>query len=111
MTTYPVGLNNEVVLANQQAWCQARTTGQPEAVLDRVLDPSFRLWDAYGVLPVLCDPTRRGATDACVVPYDHVKDIIRQTKERWVVAHCSVILVYMVLFIALDQSFVLRVHL
>lgn len=56
--------------------------GQPEAVLDAVLDPSFRLWDAYGVLPVLCDPSKRGAKDACVVPYKHVKDIINQTKER-----------------------------
>jgi hypothetical protein len=52
--------------------------------LDRALDPSFRLWDAYGVLPVLCDPKRRGEADACVVKYDQVKDIIRTTKERWV---------------------------
>jgi len=57
-------------------------TGQPEELLDRVLDPSFRLWDAYGVLPVLCDPTRRSQADACCVRYDQVKDIIRSTKER-----------------------------
>jgi hypothetical protein len=53
--------------------------------LDKALDPSFRLWDAYGVLPVLCDPKRRGEGDSCVVKYDQVKDIIRTTKERWVV--------------------------
>jgi hypothetical protein len=53
-------------------------------VLDRTLDPSFRLWDAYGVLPVLCDPNRRGKVDACVVKYDQVKDIIRSTKDRCV---------------------------
>jgi hypothetical protein len=83
LTDYPHGLNNETVLANTKAWCQARSSGQPESVLDRVLDPSFRLWDAYGVLPVLCDPSKRGAVDACVVPYHHVKDIIKQTKERY----------------------------
>lgn len=60
----------------------ALITGQPEALLDKALDPSFRLWDAYGVLPVLCDPKRRGDTDACCVRYDHVQDIIRQTKEK-----------------------------
>lgn len=83
VTDYPEGLDNDAVLANTRAWCQARSSGQPEAVLDSVLDPSFRLWDAYGVLPVLCDPTRKGEIDACVVPYVHVKDIIRQTKERY----------------------------
>ena len=36
------------------------------------------------MLPVLCDPKRRGEADACVVKYDQVKDIIRTTKERWV---------------------------
>lgn len=83
LAPYPPGLNNDVVLDNTKAWCQARTSGQPEALLDKVLDPSFRLWDAYGVLPVLCDPARRGSSDACCVPYEHVKDIIRQTKERY----------------------------
>jgi hypothetical protein len=33
-------------------------TGQPESLLDRAVDPSLRLWDAYGVLP-LCDSKRR----------------------------------------------------
>jgi hypothetical protein len=47
-----------------------------------VLDPSFRLWDAYGVLPILCDPSRRDQPDACVVRYEQVKDIIRMTKQR-----------------------------
>lgn len=83
LAPYPKGLPEEVVLANTRAWCQARSSGQPETLLDAVLDPSFRLWDAYGVLPVLCDPKRRGAVDACCVPYDHVKDIIRQTKTRY----------------------------
>lgn len=57
-------------------------TGQPEDLLDRVLAPSFRLWDAYGVLPVLCDPTLGNHPGACCVRYDQVKDIIRSTKER-----------------------------
>lgn len=61
--------------------------GQPEALLDKALDPSFRLWDAYGVLPVLCDPKRRGDTDACCVRYEHVKDIISLTKERCAFSH------------------------
>lgn len=26
--------------------------GQAEGILDQILDPSFRLWDAYGMLPV-----------------------------------------------------------
>lgn len=60
------------------------SSGQPESLLDKTLDPSFRLWDAYGVLPVLCDPSRRGQIDACVVKYDQVKDIIKSTKDRWV---------------------------
>uniref|UniRef100_A0A383VV95 Uncharacterized protein n=1 Tax=Tetradesmus obliquus TaxID=3088 RepID=A0A383VV95_TETOB len=83
LADYPGGLNNEIVLANSRAWCQARSSGQPESVLDRTLDPSFRLWDAYGVLPVLCDPSRRGKVDACVVKYDQVKDIIASTKDRY----------------------------
>ncbi|KAI8476496.1 MAG: hypothetical protein J3K34DRAFT_401522 [Monoraphidium minutum] len=83
LTPFPEGLSDDDVLANSRAWCQARTSGQPESVLDRALDPTFRLWDAYGVLPVLCDPARRDAEDACCVKYDQVKDIIRQTKERY----------------------------
>jgi hypothetical protein len=35
------------------------------------------------VLPVLCDPKRRGQSDSCVVKYDQVKDIIKSTKERY----------------------------
>lgn len=83
LAPYPTGLSNDVVLANSQAWCQARSSGQPESLLDQVLDPSFRLWDAYGVLPVLCDPARRDQVDACCVRYEHVKDIIASTKERY----------------------------
>ncbi len=42
-----------------------------------MLDPRFRLWDAYGLLPVLCDPARRAQPDACVVRYEVLQDIIR----------------------------------
>lgn len=83
LAPFPPGLDNETVLANSRAWCQARSSGQPESLLDKALDPSFRLWDAYGVLPVLCDPKRRGESDACVVHYDQVKDIIKTTKDRY----------------------------
>lgn len=80
---YPEHLSNELVLANTAKWCQARSSGQPEELLDGILDPSFRLWDAYGLLPVLCDPARRAEPDACVVRHKDVKDIIRQTKTRY----------------------------
>jgi hypothetical protein len=83
LAAYPGGLNNETVLANSRAWCQARSSGQPEDILDKALDPSFRLWDGFGVLPVLCDPARRAQPDACCVRYESVKDIIRSTKERY----------------------------
>lgn len=83
LSSYPKSLSDEVVLAHSRAWCQARSTGQPEAILDKVLDPSFRLWDGYGVLPVLCDPERRGKDDACCVHYGQVKEIIRSTKQRY----------------------------
>jgi hypothetical protein len=82
---YPEELSNELVLANTAKWCQARSSGQPEELLNDVLDPSFRLWDAYGLLPVLCDPARRAEPDACVVRYKDVKDIIRQTKNRYAI--------------------------
>jgi hypothetical protein len=84
LAPYPQGLSNETALLNQQVWCQARSSGQPEELLDKALDPSFKLWDAFEVLPVLCDPTRAAAQpDACCVKYDSVKDIVRQTKERY----------------------------
>jgi hypothetical protein len=67
---------------HQRGFPPPSPTGQPETLLDKALDPSFRLWDAYGCLPVLCDPKRKGEADACVVRYDQVKDIIRTTKER-----------------------------
>eukprot|EP00882_Tetradesmus_deserticola_P000474 GHRQ01000520.1.p1 GENE.GHRQ01000520.1~~GHRQ01000520.1.p1 ORF type:complete len:371 (+),score=163.02 GHRQ01000520.1:352-1464(+) len=83
LADYPAGLADEALLANSRAWCLARSSGHPESVLDSALDPSFRLWDAYGVLPVLCDPDRRGEVDACVVKYDQVQDVIRSTKDRY----------------------------
>ncbi|GBF95564.1 hypothetical protein Rsub_08545 [Raphidocelis subcapitata] len=83
VTPYPKGLDNETVLKNTRAWCQARSSGQQEGILDQVLDPSFRLWDAYGMLPVICD--RRKTPDACTVRYADVKDIIRQTKENYAI--------------------------
>lgn len=55
--------------------------GQPESLLNGALDHKFRLWDAYGLLPVLCDPTRRAQPDACVVRYEAVQDIIRWGAE------------------------------
>jgi hypothetical protein len=57
--------------------CTLLPAGQPEALLDGALDQKFRLWDAYGLLPVLCDPTRRAQPDACVVRCEVVQDIIR----------------------------------
>jgi hypothetical protein len=50
--------------------------GEPESLLDGALDERFRLWDAYGLLPVLCDPARRAQPDACVVRCEAVRDII-----------------------------------
>jgi hypothetical protein len=44
-----------------------RRAGQQEGILDQVLDPSFRLWDAYGMLPVRGGAARaRGGHGAAV---------------------------------------------
>lgn len=60
---YPKGLDNDVVLRNSAAWCAARSSGQAEAVLDDAFAPDFRLWDAYGVLPVSARLGRRGGDE------------------------------------------------
>lgn len=66
-----------------QGWCDARSSGKSEDVLDGILAPDFKLWDAYGVLPVLCDPAKRAQPDACVVPRAAIKDIVRSMKDRY----------------------------
>jgi hypothetical protein len=85
LKVYPKGLSDDKVKAAAEAWCKARCSGNPEAPLADILDPSFRLHDAYGILPVLCDPRRRfsGDESPCTVPYDQVQDIIAQTKTRY----------------------------
>lgn len=36
-------------------WCAARSSGADmEALLTPVVEPDFRLWDAFGVLPTVC---------------------------------------------------------
>ena len=74
-------INDEKIEKNNNTADNANA-GQSEQVLDHALDSQFRLWDAYGLLPVLCDPERRSQPDACVVRYKDVKDIIKQTKKR-----------------------------
>lgn len=67
-----------------QAWCKARCSGAAEDALDSVTNMErFRLWDAYGVLPVLCDPSKSAMRDACVVPGTAIKDIIRSAKTGY----------------------------
>lgn len=83
MKPYPSNLKPGVVMDTSRKWCKARTSGKSEDVLDSILHPSFRLWDAYGMLPVLCDPTRTIDEGVCIVPFENVKDIIKQTKERY----------------------------
>ncbi|GBF99214.1 hypothetical protein Rsub_11421 [Raphidocelis subcapitata] len=82
---YPAGLDNAKVHAAAEAWCKARCSGNMVEPLCTVLAPSFRLHDAYGLLPVLCDPARMaaGAADACVVDRERVMEIIEASKERY----------------------------
>lgn len=93
---YPPGLNVDVPLNNQRRWCEARCSRNDErAMLFGGADPAldgpaidrqkYRLWDAFGVLPVLCDPSKRALPDACVVPGEAVADIIRGAKERFTI--------------------------
>jgi hypothetical protein len=73
------GLDNEIVVKNAKAWCQARSSGVDEkAVLDGVLAPGFCFTDAYGVLPIVCDRSRDAS--ACVMAADAVKEVIAQAK-------------------------------
>lgn len=44
------------------------SSGQSEDVLDAVLDPSFRLWDAYGMLPVRGSSAHRRPARLGVAP-------------------------------------------
>eukprot|EP00879_Flechtneria_rotunda_P000579 GHRR01000687.1.p1 GENE.GHRR01000687.1~~GHRR01000687.1.p1 ORF type:complete len:358 (+),score=93.51 GHRR01000687.1:1338-2411(+) len=90
VTDYPTGLENEVVVNNLKTWCKARSSGESEVILDSALDHSFKLWDAYGMLPMLCDPARRAEPDACVVGFTDLKDMIKQTKHRYLVT-CKMI--------------------
>ncbi|GIM01795.1 hypothetical protein Vretimale_6584, partial [Volvox reticuliferus] len=45
-----------------RAWCVARCSGtDPRAILEPLLAPGFRLWDAYGLLPLVCSISDRAA--------------------------------------------------
>lgn len=101
---YPPGLNVDVPLSNQKRWCDARCSknderallfggdtggdssggGKDEALSSPAIDRArYRLWDAFGVLPVLCSPQRRMDPDACVVPGEAVAEIIKGAKDRF----------------------------
>jgi hypothetical protein len=95
---YPKGLNVDIPLANQRRWCAARCSRNdaraqllgddgktPGLELPAIDEARFRLWDAFGTLPVLCNPARRAQPDACVVPGDTVVDIIAGAKERFTI--------------------------
>jgi hypothetical protein len=93
---YPPGLNVDVPLRNQARWCEARCSANDEKIKlygggegddsEPAIDTDrYRLWDAFGVLPVLCDPSKRAMPDACVVPGAAVADIIAAAKSRFTI--------------------------
>jgi hypothetical protein len=81
--SFPSGVKTDTVVENVRAWCKARSSGQSEDVLDGALDSSFRLYDAFGLLPSLVGPEHDAKPEAAVVPYDKVKDLVRQSKSRY----------------------------
>ncbi|GLC45013.1 hypothetical protein PLESTM_001675600 [Pleodorina starrii] len=51
----PQGLGAERLRDAARAWCAARSSGtDPRVILEPLLAPDFRLWDAYGLLPLVC---------------------------------------------------------
>ncbi|KAG2483640.1 hypothetical protein HYH03_017517 [Edaphochlamys debaryana] len=49
------GLGAEQLKASSRTWCRARCSGaDARALMDPLVAPEFRLWDAYGLLPLLC---------------------------------------------------------
>lgn len=83
LTAFPSGVKSEQVVDNIRAWAKARSSGESEDVLDGALDSSFRLYDAFGLLPSLTGPEHSAKAEAAVVPYDKVKEIVKQSKSRY----------------------------
>lgn len=81
--SFPSGVKADTVKDNVRAWCKARSSGESEDALDSALDSSFRLYDAFGLLPSLVGPEHSAKAEAAVVPYDKVKDLLKQSKSRY----------------------------
>lgn len=76
--------NENVAHRAAAAWCKARCTGESSDLVKPVFDLAhFHLWDAYGVLPVLCDPTKRARADACVLDGSKLDDVINAAKQNF----------------------------
>ncbi|EFJ52808.1 hypothetical protein VOLCADRAFT_86155 [Volvox carteri f. nagariensis] len=59
---YTKGLDPEKLRNAARAWCAARSSGtDPRVILEPLLAPEFRLWDAYGLLPLVCSVGDRAA--------------------------------------------------
>jgi hypothetical protein len=81
--SFPSGLEPGTVVDNVRAWCKARSSGESEDVLDGALDSSFRLYDAFGLLPSLVGSEHTAKPEAAVVPYDKVKELVKQSKSKY----------------------------
>ncbi|KAG1677394.1 hypothetical protein FOA52_010774 [Chlamydomonas sp. UWO 241] len=69
------------------AWCTARTTGFDETkLLAGCLDADkYRLWDGYGILPLVCGIDKaEGTTPAsCIQDYKGIVDMIFAAKAKY----------------------------